>query len=122
MFDPKARTLEGKKGLVIGIANDKSIAYGCAKAFKFLGADGLAVTYLNDKARPHVQPLAEEIGAGITFAIARANRPITALLDHYGALDSIGRERLYPSNRHAVAAYRKERPGNVAKSSEAKAS
>ena len=35
MFDPKARTLEGKKGLVIGIANDQSIAYGCAKAFKF---------------------------------------------------------------------------------------
>ena len=65
MFDPKARTLEGKKGLVIGIANDKSIAYGCARAFKFLGADDLAVTYLNEKAKPYVQPLAEEIGAGI---------------------------------------------------------
>ena len=37
MFEPKAQTLEGKKGLVIGIANDQSIAYGCAKAFKFLG-------------------------------------------------------------------------------------
>ena len=65
MFDPKARTLEGKKGLVIGIANDKSIAYGCAKGFKFLGAEDLAVTYLNDKAKPHVQPLAEEVGASI---------------------------------------------------------
>lgn len=65
MFDPKATTLEGKKGLVIGIANDQSIAYGCARAFKFLGAEDLAVTYLNEKAKPHVQPLAEEIGADI---------------------------------------------------------
>jgi hypothetical protein len=61
-------------------------------------------------------------GHGITFAIARANRPMTALLDHYGALDSIGREGLYPSNRHAMAAYRKEHPGNTAKSSNGKAS
>jgi len=61
-------------------------------------------------------------GHGITFGIARANRPITALLDHYGALDSIGRERLYPSNRNAMAAYRKEHPGNAVKSSAGKAS
>jgi SulP family sulfate permease len=55
---------------------------------------------------------------GITLAISRANRPMTALLDHYGALENIGRERLYPSNRHAMAAYRKEHPGNAANSSE----
>ncbi len=42
MFDPKDQTLEGKKALVIGIANDRSIAYGCAKGFKFLGAEDLA--------------------------------------------------------------------------------
>jgi enoyl-[acyl-carrier protein] reductase I len=61
MFDKlKLRTLEGKKGLVIGIANDKSIAYGCAKAFRLYGAE-LAATYLNDKAKPHVEPLAREL-------------------------------------------------------------
>ena len=65
MFDPNARSLKGKKGLVIGIANDRSIAYGCAKAFKFLEADDLAITYLNEKARPYVEPLAEEVGASI---------------------------------------------------------
>ena len=65
MFDPKARTLEGKKGLIIGIANDKSIAYGCAKAFKFLDADDLAVTYLNEKAERFVRPLAEQLEAPI---------------------------------------------------------
>ncbi len=64
MLDPKDRTLEGKKGLVLGIANRDSIAYGCAKAFKSLGAD-LALTYLNDKAKPYVEPIAEELGAEI---------------------------------------------------------
>ncbi len=65
MFDTRAQGLEGKKGLVIGIANDKSIAYGCAKAFKFLGADDLAITYLNEKAKPYVEPLAKEMEADI---------------------------------------------------------
>jgi enoyl-[acyl-carrier protein] reductase I len=56
--------LAGKKALVAGIANDSSIAYGCAKAFREWGAD-LALTYLNEKARPHVAPLAEELGTRI---------------------------------------------------------
>jgi enoyl-[acyl-carrier protein] reductase I len=54
--------LQGQKALVVGIANEHSIAYGCAKAFRELGAD-LAVTFLNDKARPHVEPLAKELEA-----------------------------------------------------------
>jgi enoyl-[acyl-carrier protein] reductase I len=56
--------LEGKKALVVGIANDNSIAYGCAKAFRDLKAD-LAITYLNDKARRFVEPLAQELEASI---------------------------------------------------------
>ena len=54
--------LAGNKALVIGIANEHSIAYGCAKAFEEQGAE-VAVTYLNDKARPYVEPLARELGA-----------------------------------------------------------
>jgi enoyl-[acyl-carrier protein] reductase I len=57
-------SLEGRKGLVTGIANDQSIAWGCAKAFRALGAE-LAVTYLNEKAKPHVEPLARELEAAI---------------------------------------------------------
>jgi Enoyl-[acyl-carrier-protein] reductase (NADH) len=57
-------TLNGKCGLVFGIANRDSIAYGCAKAFRREGAE-LALTYLNAKAEPHVRPLAEELGAAI---------------------------------------------------------
>jgi hypothetical protein len=46
----KAKLLEGKRGLIVGIANENSIAWGCAKAFRVFGAE-LAVTYLNDKAK-----------------------------------------------------------------------
>ncbi len=60
--------LLGQKALVIGIANEHSIAYGCAKAFRTVGAD-LAITWLNEKARPHVEPLAQELEAQITGAV-----------------------------------------------------
>jgi enoyl-[acyl-carrier protein] reductase I len=60
----KAKLLEGKKGLIIGIANEHSIAWGCARAFRALGAE-LAVTYLNDKAKTYVEPLARELEAPI---------------------------------------------------------
>jgi enoyl-[acyl-carrier protein] reductase I len=56
--------LKGRKGLIVGIANEQSIAWGCAKAFRALGAD-LAVTYLNDKAKKHVEPFARELDAPI---------------------------------------------------------
>ncbi|MFK8252325.1 enoyl-ACP reductase FabI [Ancylobacter terrae] len=65
MPEPHRPVLAGRKALVVGVANDQSIAYGCAKAFRELGAD-LALTWLNDKARPHVEPLARELGAAIT--------------------------------------------------------
>ena len=50
------RFLEGKKGLILGIANNRSIAYGCAEVFHALGAE-LAVTYLNEKCERFVKPL-----------------------------------------------------------------
>ena len=56
--------LKDQKALVVGIANDSSIAYGCAKAFAELGAK-LAITYLNEKAKDYVAPLAKELGAEI---------------------------------------------------------
>lgn len=56
--------LQGKKGLVVGIANEQSVAYGCARAFRKAGAE-LAITYLNDKAEHYVRPLAQQLGAPI---------------------------------------------------------
>jgi len=60
--DKPRQVLSGHKALVIGIANDSSIAYGCAKAFRELGAS-VAVTYLNAKAKRYVEPLAREVEA-----------------------------------------------------------
>lgn len=57
-------SLAGKKGLIVGVANDHSIAYGCAQVMQGLGAT-LAITYLNAKAEPHVRPLAEQLQADI---------------------------------------------------------
>jgi|GEM_PF-2470439 len=54
--------LEGKRGLVIGIANEQSIAAGCATAFAQCGAR-LAATYLNEKAKGWVEPVAQRLGA-----------------------------------------------------------
>jgi enoyl-[acyl-carrier protein] reductase I len=64
MTDSSFKPFVGKKGLITGIANDQSIAYGCAKAFRRFGAE-VAITYLNDKAKPHVEPLARELEAPI---------------------------------------------------------
>jgi enoyl-[acyl-carrier protein] reductase I len=64
MPPPHNPVLAGAKALVVGIANEHSIAYGCAAAFRALGAE-LAITYLNDKARPHVEPLARKLEAPV---------------------------------------------------------
>jgi enoyl-[acyl-carrier protein] reductase I len=58
------QVLQGKKALIVGIANEHSIAYGCAEAFRELGAD-LAITYLNEKAKQHVEPIARDLEATI---------------------------------------------------------
>ena len=62
MFKPYPLT--GRKGLVVGIANESSVAWGCARAYRERGAE-LAITYLNEKAERFVRPLAEQIEAPI---------------------------------------------------------
>lgn len=69
-------SLSGKKALVIGVANEDSIAYGCAKAFREQGADlaityqaDLAITYQNERAEKYVRPLAEDLGAEIILPL-----------------------------------------------------
>jgi enoyl-[acyl-carrier protein] reductase I len=64
----KAKLLEGKRGLIVGIANENSIAWGCAKAFRALGAE-VAVTYVNEKAKKYVEPLARALEAPIVMPL-----------------------------------------------------
>jgi enoyl-[acyl-carrier protein] reductase I len=56
--------LAGRKGLVVGIANEHSLAWSAARHFGNAGAD-LAITYRNDKAKPFVEPLARRLSARI---------------------------------------------------------
>lgn len=64
MSQAVSQPLTGHKALILGIANEHSIGFGCARAFRNLGAE-LAITYLNDKARPYVEPLARQLEAPI---------------------------------------------------------
>ncbi|OUD11762.1 enoyl-[acyl-carrier-protein] reductase [Thioflexithrix psekupsensis] len=84
-------SLEGKKGLVVGIANAHSIAYGCARAFRALGAE-LAITYLNEKASPYVRPLAEELESPLILPCdvrepGQLESVFSAIEQHWGELD-----------------------------------
>src|SRR5476649_792709 len=85
--------LDGKKGLVIGVANEHSIAWGCAQAFRAAGAE-LALTWLNERARPYVEPLARQVDAGIAMPLdVSSPEQMTALFDaireRWGRLDFV---------------------------------
>src|SRR5690554_958589 len=56
--------LSGKKGLVVGIANERSIAWACAQAFHAAGAE-LAATWHTERSRPHVEPLLQRLGVAL---------------------------------------------------------
>lgn len=58
------RTLVGRKGLILGIANERSIAYGCGEVLHAVGAE-LAITYRSEKSERFVKPLAEQLEATI---------------------------------------------------------
>ena len=86
-------SLEGQKALIVGIANEQSIAWGCAKAFKAQGAD-LAVTWLNDKAAHFVRPLAEELEAEIMAPLdvgqpGQLEAVFDQITDRWGRLDTL---------------------------------
>jgi enoyl-[acyl-carrier protein] reductase I len=63
-FNRSSVSLQGKRGLIVGIANESSIAYGCARMLRGAGAE-VAITYLNAKAEPFVRPLAAQLESSI---------------------------------------------------------
>jgi enoyl-[acyl-carrier protein] reductase I len=77
--------LSGRKALVVGVANDRSIAWGCAEAMRLAGAD-IAMTYLNDRAKPHVEPLARQVEAALFMPLeVREKAQIDALFEAIAA-------------------------------------
>ncbi|TCM87150.1 enoyl-ACP reductase FabI [Rhodovulum steppense] len=86
-------SLEGQTALVVGVANENSIAWGCARALRAQGAR-VAMTWLNDRAEPHVRPLAEEIGAEITGPLdvrdaAQMDALFAGITERWGRLDTL---------------------------------
>ncbi|MFY7907271.1 MAG: enoyl-ACP reductase FabI [Burkholderiaceae bacterium] len=85
--------LKGKRGLVVGVANGDSIAFGCAAKLRAFGAD-IALTYLNDKAKPHVEPLARQIDADVLLPLdvmqpGQMQAVFDHLKAHWGTLDFV---------------------------------
>ncbi len=71
VWDPDSRIgdmLKGKRGLVVGVANEHSIAFGCAAKLRAFGAE-VALTHLNEKAEKYVRPLADQIGASLLMPL-----------------------------------------------------
>ena len=86
-------SLAGQKALIVGIANEHSIAWGCARALKAQGAD-LAVTWLNDKAERFVRPLAEQLEAEIMAPLdvgqpGQLEALFDQISDRWGRLDTL---------------------------------
>ena len=96
VWDENARIgdmLKGKRGLVVGVANGDSIAFGCAAKLRAFGAE-IALTYLNDKAKPHVEPLARQIDADVLLPLdVMQPGQMQAVFDHlstqWGSLDFV---------------------------------
>lgn len=83
--------MNGKRGLIVGVANDKSIAWGIAQALHREGAE-LAFTYLNGSLEKRVRPLAESIGSKVLLPCdVGKDEDINALYDalkkEWGSLD-----------------------------------
>jgi enoyl-[acyl-carrier protein] reductase I len=84
-------SLDGKAGLVVGVANEHSIAWGCARTFKAMGAE-LAVTYVSERTRPYVLPIATALGVELVMAMdvgsdAQVDGVFEAVEKRWGRLD-----------------------------------
>lgn len=85
-------SLAGKKGLILGVANDSSIAFGCARMAQAQGAD-VVVSCLNDKARRFVEPHTEPLGMHLMNCDVEAPGELEAIVNHaverFGQLDFV---------------------------------
>ena len=83
--------LTGKKALVVGVANEHSIAWGCAQAMRRAGAE-IAMTYLNERSKQHVEPLACAVEAQLFLPLevrdtAQVDALFAGITERWGGLD-----------------------------------
>ncbi|NQV44741.1 MAG: SDR family oxidoreductase, partial [Rhodospirillales bacterium] len=89
----KGPLMNGKKGLIMGVANDRSIAWGIAKAVSDQGAE-LAFTYQGDALLKRVTPLAESVGSSMVIPcdvtdVASVNATFNTIKEAWGGLDFV---------------------------------
>ncbi|MFZ9708912.1 MAG: enoyl-ACP reductase FabI [Steroidobacteraceae bacterium] len=85
--------MTGKRALIVGVATERSIAWGIAEAFKREGAE-LAFTYANDKLRERVEPLAKSVGSELVLPLdvtqdAQIDAVFGRLREQWGYLDIV---------------------------------
>ena len=71
--------MKGKKGLIMGVANERSIAWGISQKLSEAGAE-LAFTYLGDALKKRVIPLAEKLNSKVTLEFSFSARGTTLFL------------------------------------------
>jgi len=101
--------MTGKRGLIMGVANDKSIAYGIAKAVAEAGAE-LAFTYQNDMMAKRVLPLAEGLGSTITMpndvsVDGAADQVVNTLKQHWDRVDFVVHALAFADKAALTGAY-----------------
>jgi hypothetical protein len=106
----RSSILKGKKALIVGVANDRSIAWGCAEAMHRSGAE-IAMTYLNEKARPYVEPLALAVEASLLLPLevrepAQVDALFEAIAAKWGRLDILVHSIAFAPRQAGGAGYR----------------
>jgi enoyl-[acyl-carrier protein] reductase I len=89
--DRIGQMLAGKRGLIVGVANANSIAFGCAAKLRAFGAE-IAITYVNERTKGFVAPLADELQASFLWPMnVDAPDEVAAVFDRikqeWGGLD-----------------------------------
>ncbi len=115
---PKGDLMKGKRGLIMGVANNKSLAWGISQAVSAQGAE-LAFTYQGDALKKRVTPLAESIGSSIILPcdvtdLASIDATFDAIEKEWGGLDFVVHAIAYSDKNELTGKYLDTTPGNFA--------
>jgi enoyl-[acyl-carrier protein] reductase I len=113
-----APLMQGKRGLVMGVANDRSIAWGIAKAAHAQGAE-LAFTYQGDALKKRVGPLADSVGSDIVVPcdvtdLSSIDSVFDTLKEKWGSIDFIVHAVAYSNKDELKGGYIHTSPENFA--------
>jgi enoyl-[acyl-carrier protein] reductase I len=118
MSNPAA-LMEGKKGLIMGVANDRSLAWGIARAAAMHGAQ-LVFTYQGDTLAKRVRPLADTVGASLVLPCdvadpASLETAFKAIADEWGGLDFVVHAIAFSDKQELTGRYVDTSPENFAR-------